>query len=121
MTRVISYTARLAAWSIRNRILVCIAVALTTAFFAASLSGLDIRTRFSDMVPHDHPYVQVHNKYQDSFPASNRVTILVKAPEGEIFTPAILEEARRITYDLQKVEGVNRRQTTSLAPDKPPR
>jgi len=118
MTRVISYTARLAAWSIRNRILVCVAVALTTAFFAASLAGLDIRTRFSDMVPHDHPYVQVHTKYQDSFAASNRVTILVKAREGEIFKPEILEEVRRITYDLQKVEGVNPMQITSLASKK---
>lgn len=118
MNSVKSYTACLAAWSIRNRVLVCVAIALATVAFAASLGGLDIRTRFSDMVPHDHPYVQVHRKYQDSFAASNRVTILVKAREGEIFERDILEEIRRITYDLQKVEGVNPMQITSLASKK---
>lgn len=111
-------TARLSAWAIRNRVLVLAVVGLITLGFTLVLTHLDIRTRFSDMVPHDHPYVEVHQKYQDSFAASNRVTILVKAKEGEIFQPKILEEIQRITVDLQQVQGVNPMQITSLASKK---
>jgi predicted RND superfamily exporter protein len=118
MNHLTTVTARLAAWSIRHRVLVCAVVAVITLGFAASLFKLDVRTQFSDMVPTDHPYVTVHQKYQDSFAASNRVTVLVKAKEGTIFRQNILEEVRRITYDLQKVEGVNPMQITSLASKK---
>src|SRR5690606_31013733 len=89
-----------------------------TAGFALTLAGLDIRTRFSDMVPQDHPYVNVHQEYQDSFAASNRVTILVKAREGDIFRQEVLGEIQRITVGLQQVQGVNPMQITSLASKK---
>lgn len=118
MNAAMNFAARLSLWSIRHRLLVCVVVGLITLGFAASLVNLDIRTRFSDMVPHDHPYVKVHQKYQDSFAASNRVTILVKAKEGDIFREDVLGEVRRITYDLQQVEGVNPMQITSLASKK---
>ncbi|WP_262880191.1 efflux RND transporter permease subunit [Pseudomonas paralcaligenes] len=118
LNHLMTRTARLSAWAIRHRVLVLVVVGLLTLGFAATLAGLDIRTRFSDMVPHDHPYVKVHQKYQDSFAASNRVTILVKAKEGDIFRQEILGEVRRITYDLQQVEGVNPMQITSLASKK---
>ena len=111
-------TARLSAWAIRHRLVVLVVVGIITLGFALALSGLDIRTRFSDMVPHDHPYVKVHQKYQDSFAASNRVTILVKAREGDIFRQEILREIQRITVGLQQVQGVNPMQITSLASKK---
>lgn len=113
-----NYVTWLALWGIRNRLLVCITVGIITLFFAAVLTNLDIRTRFSDMVPHGHPYVEVHQKYQDSFAASNRVTIMVKAKEGDIFRDDVLGEIRRITYDLQQVDGVNPTQIVSLASKK---
>lgn len=113
-----NYVTWLSMWAIRNRLLVCITVGIITLFFAAVLANLDIRTRFSDMVPHGHPYVDVHQKYQDSFAASNRVTIMVKAKEGDIFRDDVLGEVQRITYDLQQVEGVNPTQIVSLASKK---
>lgn len=111
-------TARLSAWAIRHRVAVLVVVGLITLGFTLVLSGLDIRTRFNDMIPHDHPYVKVHQKYQDSFAASNRVTILVKAQEGDIFRQEILGEIQRITVGLRQVQGVNPMQITSLASKK---
>jgi len=113
-----NYVTLLSLWAIRNRLLVCISVGVITLFFAAVLINLDVRTRFSDMVPHGHPYVDVHQKYQDSFAASNRVTIMVKAKEGDIFRDDVLGEVQRITYDLQQVDGVNPTQIVSLASKK---
>ena len=118
MNHLATRTARLSAWAIRHRLLVLIVVGIITLGFTLVLSGLDIRTRFSDMVPHDHPYVKVHQKYQDSFAASNRVIILVKAREGDIFRQEILGEIQRITVGLQQVQGVNPMQITSLASKK---
>lgn len=118
MNPLLNLAVNISAWAIRNRISVCVVIALITLGFAATLSKLDVRTKFSDMVPHDHPYVKVHQKYQGSFAASNRVTILVKAKEGDIFRLPILGEVRRITYNLQKVDGVNSQQITSLASKK---
>jgi len=118
MNPLMNLAASISEWAIRQRVAVCVVIALITLGFAAALTQLDIRTHFSDMVPHDHPYVKVHQKYQDSFAASNRVTILVKAKEGDIFRLPVLEEIRRITYDLQQVEGVNPLQITSLASKK---
>ena len=113
-----NFVARLSMWAIRRRLLVCVVVGLITLGFGLSLINLEIRTQFSDMVPHDHPYVKVHQKYQDSFAASNRVSILVKAKEGDIFSEEVLGEVRRITIDLQQVDGVNPMQITSLASKK---
>ena len=113
-----NFVARLSMWAIRRRLLVCVVVGLITLGFGLSLINLEIRTQFSDMVPHDHPYVKVHQKYQDSFAASNRVSILVKAKEGDIFNQEVLGEVRRITIDLQQVDGVNPMQITSLASKK---
>lgn len=118
MTRAFDLAATISSFAIRHRGKVCLAIGLVTLFFAVCLTQLDVRTRFGDMVPHDHPYVQVHQKYQDSFAAGNRVTILVRAAQGDIFTRPVLEEIRRITYDLQQVQGVNPLQITSLASKK---
>lgn len=118
MNPLMNLAASVSEWAIRQRVTVCVVIALITLGFAAALTKLDIRTHFSDMVPHDHPYVKVHQKYQDSFAASNRVTILVKAKEGDIFRLPVLKEIRRITYDLQQVDGVNPLQITSLASKK---
>lgn len=113
-----NFVASLSLWAIRHRLMVSIVIGLITLGFAISLVSLDVSTRFSDMVPHNHPYVKVHQKYQDSFAASNRVTILVKAKEGDIFREDVLGEVRRITYDLQQVTGVNSSQIVSLASKK---
>lgn len=118
MKKLLDLATGVSSFSIRHRVGVCIGIALVTLFFAACLVRLDVRTRFGDMVPHDHPYVKVHQKYQDSFAASNRVTILVRSLDGDIFKTPVLEEIRRITYDLQKVHGVNPLQITSLASKK---
>ncbi len=118
MSRITDLAGAVSSFSIRHRVGVCIAIALVTLFFGACLARLDVRTRFGDMVPHDHPYVKVHQKYQENFAASNRVTILVRSLDGDIFRMPVLQEIRRITYDLQQVHGVNPLQITSLASKK---
>ncbi|WP_223448239.1 efflux RND transporter permease subunit [Pseudomonas sp. BF-R-19] len=115
MRKLKNFAARLAEWSIAHRGPVTVVVGFITLFFALCLTRLDIQTRFADMIPHNHPYVQVHQAYKDSFAAGNRVTILVKARGKDIIQPDILAEVQRITRELRKVEGVNPQQIVSLA------
>lgn len=118
MRKLMNLAGAVSSFSIRHRVGVCVAIGLVTLFFGACLARLDVRTRFGDMVPNDHPYVKVHQKYQENFAASNRVTILVRSLDGDIFKPPVLQEIQRITYELQKVHGVNPLQITSLASKK---
>lgn len=110
-----SFATRLAEWCVAHRLSVTLVVGVITLGFALSLVRLEVQTRFSDMIPHSHPYVQVHQAYKDSFAASNRVTILVKAKVGDIVHTDILTEVQRISRELRKVEGVNPQQIVSLA------
>ncbi|MFD2645337.1 efflux RND transporter permease subunit [Pseudomonas japonica] len=115
MKQLQSFATRFAEWCIARRVAVTLVVAVITLGFALCLVRLDVQTRFADMIPHSHPYVQVHQTYKDSFAASNRVTILVKATQGDIIDSEILAEVQRISRELRKVEGVNPQQIVSLA------
>lgn len=105
----------LSEFSIRNRRWVAIVIFASTALMAVNLLKIDVRTVFSDMVPSNHEYVDVHETYKETFGGSNKVSILVQAREGDIMTLPILEEIKRVTRELAKVSGVNSFQIVSLA------
>ncbi len=100
---------------IRHRRLVVALIMGITLLMSLVLLRIDVRTVFSDMVPKGHPYVEVHEQYKETFGGSNKVTIVVKSEDGEIFQPAILTEIQRVTRALAKVSGVNPFQIVSLA------
>jgi len=102
----------------RWRAAVLLCIAMLTAFFAWQVMHLKVHTDFSDLVPQGHPYVEVNNRYKNSFGSSNLVTIMVEARQGDIFQRPLLEKIQRITKDLEKVPGVNAFQITSLSSKK---
>jgi hypothetical protein len=105
----------LSTFCIRNRGIVTTVIVLTTLAMALLLTRIEVYTEFSDMVPKNHPYVDVHEEYKETFGGSNKVSILVKAKEGTIFQQPVLKEVDRITDELAKVSGVNPFQIVSLA------
>ncbi|MBZ0333003.1 efflux RND transporter permease subunit [Marinobacter sp. AL4B] len=105
----------LSEFSVRHRVGVAIVIFVSTALMALNLIKIDVRTVFSDMVPSNHEYVDVHETYKETFGGSNKVSILVQAREGDIMTLPILEEIQRVTRELAKVSGVNPFQVVSLA------
>jgi predicted RND superfamily exporter protein len=90
-------------------------ILVATALMALTLLNLDVRTVFSDMVPSTHPYTEVHQQYKETFGGTNKVSIVIKANEGEIFTSEILTEIQRVTNELNTVKGANPFQILSLA------
>jgi len=112
----ISQIARsLSVFCIQHRSWVAVIILVSTMLMALNLFRIDVRTIFSDMIPSNHEYVDVHQTYKETFGGSNNVSILIQAREGDIMTLPILNEIQRVTRELAKVSGVNPFQIVSLA------
>lgn len=103
---------------IRQRVGVLAVLGALTAIFAWLAAGVEIRTVFADLLPRNHAYVQVNDRFKQSFGSSNMVSIMVEVDAGDIFRPDVLETIQRITRDLQQVDGVDPFQIVSLAAKK---
>ena len=79
---------------IRNRKLVVIVVLLLTALMGFLASKIEVKTVFSDLLPKNHPYVEVNQKFKSTFGGSNLVTIMVETEQGDISTRRFSRESR---------------------------
>lgn len=103
---------------IRRRVGVLVVLGALTAVFAWLAASVEIRTVFADLLPRNHAYVQVNDRFKQSFGSSNMVSIMVEVDAGDIFRPDALGTIQRITRDLQQVDGVDPFQIVSLAAKK---
>ena len=99
-------------WSIIGLVLV------VTAAWALQLPGLKMYSEFSDLLPQNHPYIQLHNEVRDVFGGANIVLLCVAVEQGDIFTPEVLETLHRITQDVDLLPGVDHNQLASLTHQK---
>lgn len=103
---------------IRFRIAVLLVMTLLTLVLGGFALHVQIKTKFSDLLPRNHPYVEVDQKYKSSFGSSNLVTIMLTVDKGDIFRTDVLGMIRAVTRDLRTVDGVNQFGITSLASKK---
>ncbi|MFI5394483.1 MAG: MMPL family transporter [Candidatus Binatia bacterium] len=94
---------------------VSIVVILVTALFAYWALQLGLVTSFGDLLPQDHPYIKIHNKYSGTFGGANNINIMIEVKEGSIFTVETLNKIWKMTESLDKVYGVNHNQVDSIA------
>lgn len=100
----------------RKRILVSLLfVTLVMLFFALRV---EVKTVFEDLLPTNHPYVQVNDKYKQDYGGSNVVSIMVEVDEGDILRPEILKKIKAITEETALIPGADPFQVTSLATKK---
>jgi len=100
---------------LRCRVVVVSLVVVITCIMGFFAAQIEIKTVFGDLLPETHPYVQINNKFKQTFGGSNIVSIMLEVEQGDIFTMATLEKVQKITQDLQQVEGVDGYQIVSLA------
>jgi predicted RND superfamily exporter protein len=103
---------------LRHRVPVLLAVAAITAVMGYLAARIEVKTVFSDLLPTNHPYVAVNNKFKQTFGGSNMVSIMLEVERGDVFDLKVLEKTQRITKALQKVEGIDTYQIVSLASKK---
>lgn len=85
------------------------AIAAATVFFAAQIPALKMHSEFSDLLPQNHPFIQLHNEVRQTFGGANIVVLSYEAPDGEadIFTNASLARIDALTTAVDALPGVN--------------
>ncbi|MGE0857712.1 MAG: RND family transporter [Gammaproteobacteria bacterium] len=107
---------RLAAWCLAHRWTSLLFVVLPTLLLAGALPRLEIYSRFADLLPQEHPYIQVYNRMKATFGGANVVAMSLEVVgEGDIFTHATLAKLRLLTDEVDKLPGVNHYQVASIA------
>jgi predicted RND superfamily exporter protein len=96
------------------RLPVTLFVAAVTALFGYWAFQLKLETSFGDLLPQNHPFVQIHNKYAPTFGGANNIQLMVEVPEGDIFTVPTLARIYKITEAVDQVYGVNHNQIDSI-------
>ena len=89
-------------------------IALITVGFATQVPAVRIVSDFSDLLPQEHPFIQLHNEIRDTFGGANNIIVAVSVSEGTIFTNDTLDRIHRITTAVDNLEGINHNLVTSL-------
>jgi predicted RND superfamily exporter protein len=103
---------------IRRRVAVVAILGILTAIMSYFALHVSIKTDLDDLMPRNHPYIAVHERFKQTFGGSNVVSIMVSVDKGDIFNRPVLATIQKITRDLQQVDAVNPFQITSLASKK---
>ena len=103
---------------LKYRVIVLVVIAGITAVMAYLAGHIAVKTVFSDLLPKNHPYVEVNNRFKQTFGGSNMVSIMLEVEKGDVFDMTVLRKVQQITQSLQKVEGVDTYQIISLASKK---
>lgn len=89
-------------------------ILLATVFFASRIPYLEMYSNFSDLLPQEHPYIQLHNDVKDTFGGANNVVMAVSVEEGDIFNSDTLSRIHRLTLGVDSLPGVNHNLVRSL-------
>lgn len=105
----------LARHVIRHRFVYAALTLGVTAFFAAQVPKVRVESLLIDLFPEHHEFVETYKQYQDIFGGANLVVMSLEVREGDIFNVPTLEKVRKVTKELELLDGVNNYQVLSLA------
>jgi predicted RND superfamily exporter protein len=93
---------------------ILLALMLLTALMAWFAAGLRMDAGFDKQMPTGHPYTQTFHRYQDDLLGANRLNIVVRARQGEIWSVAGLQRLHDVTQAVILLPGVQRAGVQSL-------
>ncbi|MDE0855026.1 MAG: MMPL family transporter [Nevskia sp.] len=108
---------RIAQWVMAHRGLMTLVFVAITAFFAAGLRNVELKTIFSDLLPKDDPFVQVF-KDHPNFGNPLTITLMVRNKDGDIYNAETLGKVWQLTRDIDLAPGVDHDQILSIATEK---
>lgn len=97
-----------------HRRIVITTIALVTAVMAVFAVQLRMEAGFEKQMPTGHEYIQTFQKYRKDLFGANRVTVVVRARHGSIWTPAGLTRLFQVTQAVTFLPGVDRQGVLSL-------
>ena len=105
---------KISLWILAHRFTLTIGIAIVTVFFAWQIKNVEVKTVFEDLLPENHPYIKIHNKYVEQLGDPLKVYLMLQVKEGDIYTTQTLEKVKRITDKLDFIPGVNHNQIYSI-------
>ena len=87
---------------------------LITVFFAWSATHLRVTAGFTKMIPLHHQYMKTFLDYQDTFGGADRVLLMVKVKQGDVFNKDAMDSIKKVTEEVFYVKGVERSSVTSI-------
>lgn len=109
---------RLASFIVAKRASILVLIAALTLIFAYLALKIETYTAFSDLLPKDHAYIRVHERFWKTFGGANVIMLSVETLNGDIFTSPVLEKIRKLTEMVERTPGANNYQIFSLARQK---
>ena len=105
---------RLGEGLIRLRFPITLIVGILTSFMAYQALQMEMFTQFSNLLPYQHPWIQVHFRFAEQFGGANNVNVMLKVKEGDVFTKELLTKVYDMTQAIDRVAGVNHDQIESI-------
>ncbi|HEU5465196.1 MAG TPA: MMPL family transporter [Candidatus Binatia bacterium] len=109
---------RLAELIVAKRAAILGVIIAATVGFAYLSIKIEMYTAFADLLPQDHPYIRVHERYWKTFGGANVVLLSLEMSEGDIFNTATLEKIKKLTELIEQTPGANNYQIFSIARQK---
>lgn len=105
-------------WCCLHRKVFVAALLTMTVIMAFFASRVEIRTVFGDLLPQNHAFVKVNDRFKQAYGGSNIVSIMVAVEEGDILNQNTLAKIKKITEAVAQIPGADPFQVTSLASKK---
>ncbi|HTO53240.1 MAG TPA: MMPL family transporter [Myxococcota bacterium] len=105
---------RFSRFFIKHRLVNLILIGGATIFFAYHALQLQVFSQFIDLLPRNHPFIQIYEKYNRQFGSANVVYAAIVAKNGTVYDERVLEKVYAFTDQIDKVEGVDHGQVVSM-------
>src|SRR5579863_2197467 len=106
---------RFGEWILRWRFMVLAVVGALTAFFGYFAAQTQLVTSFGDLLPQNHPFIQIAHKYDQYFGSVNNVSIMIEVKEGTIYNTEIIKKIVHMTQNMDLVYGIQHGSVRSLS------
>ena len=101
-------------WIFANPKLVLAMVLAMTLVFAGALPKLRVYSDFADLLPQNHPYIQVYNRLKENFGGANMIVMAIEVERGTIFNNETLALIHEATQGVDSLPSVNHNLVGSL-------
>lgn len=108
----------LATFIVKQRAVILGLIIAATLGFAYLSIKIEMYTAFADLLPADHPYIRIHDRFWKTFGGANVVLLSVEVSEGDIFNAPVLEKIKKLTEVIEQTPGANHYQIFSIARQK---
>lgn len=92
-------------------------ICVPTIMLAIHIPKIEVYSRFADLLPAKHEYIQNYNRMKQTFGGANVVTMALEVTEegADIFTYDTLQKIKMLTEQVDLIQGVNHYQVASIA------